>query len=199
MKVNEIDYSTGKVSVGMYGLTLENLPGVIVLKPGKTAEDIYSDIYGALAYLGQIASEDYEFSFLADQEGVYNIYANMGTELKHVGAAYYKPFGVSVELKQGNNVITEFTNLAANTPLNVTARVDNSNASSANYLFTCAKYKGGKLVGVSAVDGTLDSTKANETVSLTLDIGALTEFDSVKVFFWKDKTRLIPVIDTIEL
>lgn len=197
--VNQIDYATGEIEIGVNGIDTEKCTGIFVTKPGKQVADIYTDTFAALAYIDQPISSNYKFTFKATDEGNYTVWANMGSEVKRLTTAYYKPFGVTVNVKQGNTSITEFSQIKTGTPLSVTANVDNSNASNSTYIFVCATYKEGKLVGAAASDGRLDTSKSSEQIDLSLSVGNSIDFDTVKVFFWKDKTRLLPMIDTIDI
>jgi len=200
INITEINYKTGAITVVVNGFALNELTAVQVLKPGKVPADVYTEKLGALAYLWQPDGKTkHEFTFKAEDEGTYSIYANMGSELIKLGVAFYKPFGATLSIKQEDKTVTTFGEITENKPITVIAEIDNSNGSGSTYLLMLGIYKDGKLTGVSAVNGRLNSELLTEEITAELQIGTLDKFDTVKSFLWKDNTRLIPVTDVMEL
>jgi len=197
MGVYEIDYSTGDISVRASVLEPELMPSILVLKPGKTIDDILIDPLGATAYISQPANKSvFDFTFTAEEEGVYDIYVNKGSEIVKIGAAYYKPLGVEITVTQDGTTVTSMQQIDKTKPIKVTATIDNTYYSESPYMLASSLMNGNRMVTSRIAAKQLGSSVTSDTCELT--IHTADSFDKIKIFVWRDQTRLIPLIDMIE-
>lgn len=193
--ITEINYRTGDITVNVGGLNPLTPATIMVLRPGMTSDDVYEKKFDAVCHLEEItgAGGSYEFTFTADAEGVYNIYVNTGTKMLKIGAAFYMPLGARISVWQGGVRINEFSELKNNVPVTVKADVDNTYGVEDDYMFICGLYRGGSLVSTASGSGRLSETA--DGIELTVSTDEL--YDGIKVFLWRDKTRLIPITDNV--
>lgn len=198
--VTDINYITGEISVRISGFDANEFPGILVSKPEMDLSDIEKYKLDALAYMGQPEKgvESFSFKFTADEEGLYNIYANTGYEILQIGAAYYKPMGFTAEFKQGSVVITDFGQIQKNQPITVKATIDNTYGGESDYVLVFAKYRDGVLIDAVSKSGHIkaDVTSSSVNTEITAEH---TDFDAVKIYLWRDNTRLIPLSDSVEI
>ena len=194
-----INYATGDISVRISGFESGKKFGVLVTKPQKDISDIENEKLGALAYMAQPddSAGVFDFTFTADEEGVYTIYANTGGEIIKLGAAYYKPVGLNVSFGQGGETINDFSKLDKSRPVTVNAVIDNSYGADSEYVLVCAEYKGDVLVDIVTKTGRISADDSEQRISAEIS-ATPNGFDKIKVYLWKDMTRLVPFTDTIE-
>ena len=194
-----INYATGDISVRISGFESGKKFGVLVTKPQKDISDIEDEKLGALAYMAQPddSSSAFDFTFTADEEGVYTIYANTGGEIIKLGAAYYKPVGLNVSFGQGGETINDFSKLDKSRPVTVNAVIDNSYGADSEYVLVCAEYKGDVLADIVTKTGRISADDSEQRISAEIS-ATPNGFDKIKVYLWKDMTRLVPFTDTIE-
>lgn len=194
----EINYQTGEITVTVVGLDTKKYCAIEVLKPGKTAKDVISDGPDAVAYIAQPKSKIHKFVFDAKDEGIYNIYVNNGSELKKIGAAYYKPFEVKLKAFQNGQELKDMSSADKTKSVIIRAEISNTSGSNSGYIFACAGYEAGVLKGISTGNAVrLDESKASDTIDI--EISDISGIDTIKAFFWRDNTRLIPMTDKFEI
>jgi len=193
IKVKKIDYNTGEITAEVVGIA-QNAT-IMVLKPEKTPEDILTDKINALCYVGQANNRSsYEFTFVAEEEGTYTIWANVGGELVNLGTEFYQKEAITVTVRQGEKEITNMSDINKTDKLSGVVTFDNSQKDLTDtYLFVCGVYNGSRMVGVDADTITVADTQ--ETASGEFEVALSgNEFDKIKVFLWRGETLVIPVI-----
>lgn len=102
------------------------------------------------------------------------------------------PEGLAVDLIQDGEVADDFSQLVKDRPITVEAVYDNRGGLDSAYVLVCARYKNGVLIDMTTENGQLDSSDAFENISaaMTGDVG---DYDEIKVYMWKDYTKLIPL------
>ena len=199
VQVKEINYQTGDITVYLSGLQQGRMKAIEVLKPGKTQENILNDPIGALCFLGQSSESNYEFTFRAETEGRYEIYTNTGEELIRLGAELYRPLAAEVTVSQDNREIKDYSDIATDQPLTISLKIDNPYHSQEWYLLAVGQYQEKRLKNTFSAEGVLSANRQTEENSLTIPAAALSDFDAIQIFVWKGQTRLIPVMQKIEL
>ncbi len=201
LEVKEINYQTNEITAVVKNMPTNKMTAIQVLRPGKTLQDVRSEGILALCYIGQptMGEKESEFTFYAATDGEYTIYANVGGTMVSLGSEIYHNLGASVTLTQNGKEITDFANIASGVPLKATLLIDNSCQNNCDYMLVCGIYKGNKLVGVNSATDTITNDMPTDTKSVTLEIGQTTEFDKVKVFAWRDLTKLVPIVGSLEI
>ena len=73
--------------------------------------------------------------------------------------------------------------------------IENNSESMTEYMLVCALYADGRLTDCFMNNENLGAGKH----SLEKEIAAKADYDEIKVFVWRDKTRLIPIADGLYL
>lgn len=191
--VDEINYAEKTVTATVDNITANTSPTIMVLKPGKTVSDIYTDKVGALAYIGQAdGTSSFTFTFKASTEGTYSVYLNNGDEIINIGTAFNYPTETAVSLSQNGKDIIKFTDISDGDGITAKAVIKDA-YSGADYIFICGLYENGVMK--SAKTGREPVNTSDDTKEITIDISAdgLKNVDEIKLFLWKDKTLLVPV------
>ena len=196
-EVTKIDYNTNEITVRVDDIYSDDTATMLVLNPGKTVADIYQKGSGAVCYIDQLTGTDgiYEFTFKADKNGEYGIYVYNGKQIVRLGAEFHKTHGAEVSISQSGVPVTDFGGIDKSKPLTVKAIIENNGESTAEYMFVCALYADGRLTDCFMNNENLGAGKH----SLEQEITAKADSDEIKVFVWRDKTRLIPIADGLYL
>lgn len=191
--VDEINYSEGTITVTVDNISKGKSPTVMVLKPGKKVEDIYTDKTAALAYIGQADGKtSFTFTFKADAEGTYNIYLNSGNELVNVGTAFNYPRETAVSLSQNGKDITKISDLSAEGDLTAKAVITDA-YSSADYIFICGLYENGVMKNAKTGKEPVKVSEDSKEITIDISADSLKNIDEIKLYLWKDKTLMVPV------
>lgn len=201
LEIKEINYQTNEITAVVKNMPTDKMTAIQVLRPGKSLSDIEKEGILALCYIGQPTKGETgsEFTFYAADDGEYTIYANVGGTMVNLGTEIYHKLGASATLSQNGKEITSFAEIDDNVPLKATLLIDNSYKNNCEYMLVCGIYKDNKLVGVKSACDTVTKDMSSDTKSITLEIGKTDDFDQVKVFAWRDLTRLIPIMEELEI
>lgn len=188
-QISKVDYSKGKITVSVSGVSEGEQVTILVSKPGMTSKDIYTKGFDAICYINQ-TDKDEDFTFAVQEEGRYGIYMYNGSMLVEMAAECYKKIGAEVSILQSDTPILSFDQIDKNKEIIVNAMVDNTTDQDALGMLFIAFFNNKELSECFAFEEPLENGKKTD---ITKSVKPSVDYDEISVFLWRDKTRLIPV------